>query len=108
MAEKKYVAVVAIKDDEQFEKLLSGISEEYDELIDKLTHINCIEGEIESERGAINVLGWLIDNAKFYLRHGEYRLGLRELIKDAESWIEESRNDIDKYSEEIEQLKEAL
>lgn len=31
-----------------------------------------------------------------------------ELIKDAESWIEESRNDIDKYSEEIEQLKEAL
>ena len=70
MEKNKEVAVVATKYEEQYEQLLNSISDDYDELIDKLQCIACIKGEIEFEHGGISQLEWAIQNAEYYLNRG--------------------------------------
>lgn len=105
---KNEEAVVASKYEEKYEALLNSISNDYDELIDKLECIACIKAEIERERGSITVLEWAIQNAEYYLRRGEYHSGLIHLIADMKDWMHDSNEDIDTFHEEIKELKEEI
>lgn len=108
MENNKGVAVVATKYEEQYEQLLNSISDDYDELIDKLQCIASIKEEIEFEHGSITQLEWAIQNAEYYLNRGEYRSGLIKLIADMKEELRGAREDFDKYHEEIRKMKEEI